>query len=1691
MTKKIGKVFIFVILTFSLVLVTCFYSPVNLKKYSLENQINNTDSNDSLLQSEELRSSLETSWIPNGILICNANYYQRDLQICSDGQGGAIIVWEDARTGTNWDIYAQRISSTGQLLWGDNGTAICSASKDQYDPQICSDEEGGTIITWCDDRSGDGDIYAQKINSTGQVQWLEGGRVICEAIYYQGSPQICSDGDGGAIITWTDYRNPVGFMQADIYAQKINSTGDIKWTIDGIPICIAEDDQEYPQICSDDEGGTILTWFDDRSGNKDIYAQKINSTGAVKWADNGISICIMHSGVEYFDTPQMINDGSGGAIIAWDDNRGISLDIYAQKIDSNGQIKWMTNGIEICTSDYHQSHPKLCYDQTGGAIITWYDFRSSSNNDIYAQKVNSNGNIEWINNGVAVCTANGNQIDPEIISDGAGGAIIIWYDNGDIYAQRINNNGIIQWLTEGIAICMAINDQSYPKICIDGYGGAIIAWEDERNDESYIDIYAQRIKNSLPTSTHPNDIITYGDSSETIEWTLTDDIGEGQYRVLVNNSIGNYYVWNDWTPWINNSVISIPINRSSPGIYNYTIEFYDDQNQFGIPDTVFVTILDKIPISDHPDDIKTAPGRSEIIQWILTDDFAGGQYRVIANNSVGNNYVWNDWTPWINNSVISIPINRTKLGSYNYTIEFYDNNFQLGNPDTVIVDILDPTYFPKILINLPKPNQIFGNSTFNYNLTIIEDNLDKSWYTLDDALTKYFFTETSGTIDQTAWDNCDDGAISIKFYANNTESYIDCKEVIVFKDGKAPDIKINSPKSGQFFGNSTFNFDLTIIEPNLNKTWYVLNDQITQYFFTGISGTIDQIAWDNCDDGAVSIKFYANSSLGNIAFKEVIVNKDTIIPQIIINSPAPTQFYGNLAFEFNLTVIEPNLNMSWYILNNETTQYFFTGLSGTIDQTAWDNYEDGIIVIRFYVNDSAGNSAFEEVNIIKYTHIPEIIINSPRPSEYYGDFAPTFSLSIDEPYLNTTWYSLNGGTNYTFTGLTGALNQPVWDACAAGLVTIRFYANNTVGNMGFKEVVVFKNMNLTIKNAYAIVIGIELYQYLSELYFCEDDVSDIYSYLRFGCNIKSENIILLFNTGATHSDIDSAFSQIRSKIGPDDVFFFFFSGHGGESGGSHLICPYDCHPSVPSSNYYDTELAAQLNSLNCAEYYVVIDACHSGGMIPESQTSGRYIMTACADWEVSIEHPELQNGVLTYYFMESFFQASDTNSDGVISLEEQFSYLSPRVISYSAGEENSQHPQKYDGISGQTVLYPSLGSLVFTPSGNQLYYSFYLYGNGKIETLNLTVCSVTSSIILKTEDIRFNTPSNHGFGYYSGVIELEGAEDITSYEILVDIEGYGLVRIKSSYGDTDGDGLTDLFEIFEGNGIDPTLNDTDFDGLSDYDEYYGITDPLINDTDGDGILDGYELLNGLNPLTDDANLDLDNDGLTNLLEFQIGTFANNPDSDTDQMPDGWEYNNGLNYTVNDANLDPDNDFLLNLHEYTNNTDPYIDDCDSDGLLDGIEVIDHGTNPLLSDTDSDGLSDGDEINTYNTNPLLSDTDSDGMPDGWEVNNLLDPLIDDSALDPDEDDLENLQEYQEGTNPNNPDTDGDGWLDGEEVLTYNTDPLDPNDYPTFPEEGIPGYEPILILFAIALFIPLLSRKVTKLYKKTKVVNNQSSK
>ena len=434
-----------------------------------------------------------------------------DVFAVTDGAGGVIIVWEDERGGET-DIYVQRVSADGETLWQFDGVAVCTAAGDQslyhsstgttgFTPLV-ADGTGGVWVVWQDERAFGShlrDVYAQRVDSEGSPLLATDGVAVAADVGMEDQPTACSDGVGGVIVAWQDKNtNPVYY---DIHAQRLDADGRWQWN-DGqsVPVAVWDWDQVGPSICVDHTGGAFVAWSDGRDDVGDVYAQHLDATGGPLWTENGVAVCVAAGGQDAITVQPA---ATGDVLLAWVDRRTGSPDIYGQKLEvSAGGPLWLPGGKPICTASESQYRPALCSDDTGGAIVAWFDYRNASgppwNLDIYAQRIAADGAAVWPLNGAVVCAAPDAQRDVDLAADGQGGAFLAWEDNRlgtgreDIYAQRFDAMGQPAWQVDGRAVCTAAGNQQRPDV-VAGAGGMIVAWPDDREVLYEADVYCDRV----------------------------------------------------------------------------------------------------------------------------------------------------------------------------------------------------------------------------------------------------------------------------------------------------------------------------------------------------------------------------------------------------------------------------------------------------------------------------------------------------------------------------------------------------------------------------------------------------------------------------------------------------------------------------------------------------------------------------------------------------------------------------------------------------------------------------------------------------------------------------------------------------------------------------------------------------------------------------------------------------------------------------------------------------------------------------------------------------------------------------------------------------------------------------------------------------------------------------------------------
>lgn len=420
--------------------------------------------------------------------------------LVSDGNGGAFIFWLDEPYDSSQGIYAQHIDAGGTRQWGEEDKHLAGESGL---PLAVSDSAGGAIVTW-----GDGNgIYAQRLDSQGNTVWDDEKALIWSKPVggWHSLIGMTTDGSGGAILLWQDNNEQV-------YAQRVSADGTLLWEEGGTNIGRIQFAYMGMPIVSDGSGGAVFIWEDSSGEDMRIYAQRISLDGELVWAKGGVSVT---TNISEKERPQLINDGTGGFIIAWADisiATGWDEDVYAQKLDAEGQRMWSEQGILVSGAPGWQSDPQIAADGSGGCIIAWLETQhiNIKTSGIFAQRINSSGEVLWQEGGVLVSNIPQDSPVPNlgliyITGDSTGGSTVIWVADKDpasqrarqVYAQKLGPDGQRLWSESGVEVYQnpPFRTVGYSSVISGGSGGFIIGSRvSEGSNMSRTDsVYIQRI----------------------------------------------------------------------------------------------------------------------------------------------------------------------------------------------------------------------------------------------------------------------------------------------------------------------------------------------------------------------------------------------------------------------------------------------------------------------------------------------------------------------------------------------------------------------------------------------------------------------------------------------------------------------------------------------------------------------------------------------------------------------------------------------------------------------------------------------------------------------------------------------------------------------------------------------------------------------------------------------------------------------------------------------------------------------------------------------------------------------------------------------------------------------------------------------------------------------------------------------
>ena len=257
---------------------------------------------------------------------------------------------------------------------------------------------------------------------------------------------------------------------------------------------------------------------------------------------------------------------------------------------------------------------------------------------------------------------------------------------------------------------------------------------------------------------------------------------------------------------------------------------------------------------------------------------------------------------------------------------------------------------------------------------------------------------------------------------------------------------------------------------------------------------------------------------------------------------------------------------------------------------------------------------------------------------------------------------------------------------------------------------------------WAVVIGAGQFENraIPRLRYATADAEAVYRTLTTVGGFKKDNVKLLTDT----SEQKPTLRNLRQVLGTflarnpqkEDTVLIFFAGHGApevdargveRDGLAKYLIPVDADP----DDLYATalpmdEIRTIFERIEAERVVVFLDTCYSGAgggrtfaakntratsvdddfLQRLARSKGRAIITASKSTEVSLELAELGHGIFTYYLVEGLKGAADLDRDGVVTLQELYTYVESQVSRRSRAVGGNQHPVLKGELEGSLPL---------------------------------------------------------------------------------------------------------------------------------------------------------------------------------------------------------------------------------------------------------------------------------------------------------------------------------------------------------------------------------------------------------------------
>lgn len=302
-------------------------------------------------------------------------------KITATSDGFAVAGWIN---GSN--LTFQKMDAAGHRQWGLDGITITAPAGLTYSmADLHAGEDGSVIVSFVSAAgfSGPKHLLANKLSSSGTLLWGANHVAVFDggSLQFGNFPAFVTDGAGGAVFGWYE----VDPLQSR--AQHILADGTEAFPHNGVPGSTnTAHDQVNPSVSYDPaSGSTYLFWDEILEGpltNEGISAQKFDAAGVVKWGATGVI-------VQPFTSSAVLNVTSvftsAGPLVVWSSEAAFAQDmITGAKLDATGALVCPPFAVSSILSS--KSRLDLTLSSTGVTLAAWSDGRADGG-DIYAQDI--------------------------------------------------------------------------------------------------------------------------------------------------------------------------------------------------------------------------------------------------------------------------------------------------------------------------------------------------------------------------------------------------------------------------------------------------------------------------------------------------------------------------------------------------------------------------------------------------------------------------------------------------------------------------------------------------------------------------------------------------------------------------------------------------------------------------------------------------------------------------------------------------------------------------------------------------------------------------------------------------------------------------------------------------------------------------------------------------------------------------------------------------------------------------------------------------------------------------------------------------------------------------------------------------------------------------------------------------------